>query len=380
MGGCQKALRGCDSRCGHWQIVNSYRQEYQREYDQLVEESGGYATEIADNMRCRREAGKPLPQFKDWLIGLKREPMDDPALTINQLDHQALAAGEPLESPAYLEAWSNRAGQEFLSDRHYVHPSVANEALLLAVALASERGVEALRVIGAEEFRSVFHQNVRRAILDRADQGLDHGALAVTQLLRNRRLSTFEELPEPINEGPYGPDNPWVPQKTHNTQLPIEFDPTQQGNRKVDARLFGLGAWETYSPPADRAPIFAQTIRSDYRARKMETVCTDGAEAARGAIEYDATGLVERDLVGQVRTTVSKAMIDFPPMLDENLQPTTGHSPGAAVLPGQRLLNGTELPPENLTQVPPVDVIDQDLRLPPAPKLSAAGREALGPS
>jgi hypothetical protein len=347
-------MAGCGASCGHKQIVMAYREEYQRQDDELWERSGGYRTEYEDNKRQLREAGTPLPQFKDWLKGMKREPVDEPEP----------AGTRPLgtnPNPWYAE----RDGQSFL---RFANNRDANEGMLLSTALSSEGGVKALRALDLKEFYVPFHQDVARAITWLDDRGLPHDAAAVTKLLRD-----YDKLPMDMD--------PAVPNRSLDAKLqvhqsaPLDLDTPLAA---VDPEQWGLGAWETYSPPAVVAPVFAQAVRSEYRSREMEAICTRGAALARGAIEYSEDGLVDSDLVGQVRMKMANELREFPPALDGNLQPVKrGDTLDAQVLPGQRQLNGQELSPEILTQVPDLTVIDQDLRLPPAPILSAAGREAL---
>jgi hypothetical protein len=68
---CSPRLARCSVACGHWQFVTDYRRERDRSEQVAVEASNGYPTELADYLDRR-----PLPTFKDWLLGTRRPPED----------------------------------------------------------------------------------------------------------------------------------------------------------------------------------------------------------------------------------------------------------------------------------------------------------------
>lgn len=329
--GCSPGMRACPATCGHKQMVMGYREEYQRQNDALWERSGGYETEYLDNKRQLREAGTPLPQFKDWLKQNRRPVVDEttPILTEEQATIKQMAGIDWASNPVRGEV---RDGASFLN---WDNNRDANEGMLLATALNSDEGLQALRALELKEFYQPLHQDVGRAITWLADRDKPHDAAAVTTLLRE------------------------------HDRLPLELDP-KVPLFEVDPDQYGLGAWQTYSPPAMMAPGFAQAVRSEYRSREMEAICTRGANAARAAIEYGDNGMVTRDLVGTVRMDMANELRVLPPMLDENLQPTTGHSPN-------------NIDPELLSvaaTAQPMQVIENWDRFPQPPVLSQAGREA----
>lgn len=65
---CSKGMRGgCYALCGHRAKVQDYRDERMRQYEDLIESTGGYETEIEERLR-----DQPLITFKDYLIQTKR--------------------------------------------------------------------------------------------------------------------------------------------------------------------------------------------------------------------------------------------------------------------------------------------------------------------
>lgn len=70
---CRKGMVGCAVLCGHRLKVHDYRDERLRQVEELIESTGGYDTEIEDRLRELAEQGRPLIDFKTYLIQTKRE-------------------------------------------------------------------------------------------------------------------------------------------------------------------------------------------------------------------------------------------------------------------------------------------------------------------
>lgn len=99
---CRLGMTGCSPSCGHRAVVDSYRQEVQRHETVAEAATGGYEQETRDWFRDH-----PLPQFKDWLTGLRET---------RQTARDALDggwAGNPAANPAAgLSARLQRTGAE----------------------------------------------------------------------------------------------------------------------------------------------------------------------------------------------------------------------------------------------------------------------------
>lgn len=329
---CSPGMTACKATCLHRAHIESYRAERARQQEDLYAKAGGYSTEITDLERKARENSPwrtPYVTLKQWLVQsrIPSEVRDMP---------EPAALREP-DGPRFLQ---------------FENDIQANEAMLLATAMRGEPGVEALRVIGRDEFYYPEHQNIRQAILDLADQGLPHDAAAVTEELRNRPL--LDAFPT---------DNP-------ATQLPRHMDPTVPA-RTVDPSEWGLGAWETYGPPAALAPRFAADVRSAYRQRYLVDGFTRLTQQAKGSLTWDHTGAVDQDLLGMVREKAAYHLMDMPPMLDHNLKPVQNPDRDQSVTPWAQKVTRTS-----------VAIADpmKDLKIPVPPTLSPATQQALSRS
>lgn len=312
----------------HRARVMDYRAERDRQRSNLYEEAKGYSTEIADLEQQARENSPwrtPYVTFKQWLV-------------------QTAIPPEMREMP---QPQARDDGARFLRFDNDVQ---ANEAYLLATALAGEPGVGALRVIKAEEFFYPEHQNIRAAILDLADAGRPHDAAAVTAELRSR---------------------PLLGQGAENTisQLPKHMDPELPA-RTIDPTEWGLGAWQTHSPYPALAPHFAQNVRSAYRQRYLVDGFARLGQKAQGSLTWDHTGAVDQDLLGMVREEAAYFLVDMPPMLDQNLQPVKSPDRGQSVTTWTQAVTNTRAVIADPTK---------NLNLPPLapPQLSEAGQAIL---
>lgn len=66
-GGCTPKMKGCKTMCGHRLIVDTYRQERERQESVAEEVTLGYAREYGEYVR-----DNPLLTFKNYLIGMRR--------------------------------------------------------------------------------------------------------------------------------------------------------------------------------------------------------------------------------------------------------------------------------------------------------------------
>lgn len=326
---CSPGMKACAASCMHRSRVMDYRAERARQQDKLYQQANGYATEIADLERQARE----------------NSPWRTPYLTFKQHLIQTAIPPEMRDMPTPTEARDD--GARFLRFNNDVQ---ANEAYLLATALAGEPGVAALRVIQAGEFFYPEHQNIRAAILDLADQGLPHDAAAVTEELRARPL---------LGEHSRNPAS----------QLPRHMDPEVPA-RTVDPTEWGLGAWQTHSPLPALAPHFAQNVRSAYRQRYLVDGLQHLSQKAQGSLTWDHTGTIDQDLLGLVREEAAYFLMDMPPMLDQNLQPVKSPDRGQSVTTWTQTVAPTRAVIADPTK---------NLHLPPLtpPQLSAAGQAVL---
>jgi hypothetical protein len=353
-------MRECPVTCGHKMFVMAYREESLRHEIAGENASLGYEEELRDWL-----VDNPRPLFKDWLIHTKREaPMADqelqfgrPAPTpvrdekkwtpealaevarIEAMRQRDLAADAALDAPredrqaAYAE-WAGdpadplRTGPSFLQ---FETRQEANEALLLGAAMYSDAGANALQVIKPEEFTVPLHKDVAKAIVYQHRRREPHDAAAVSDMLREAG------------------------------RLPAQMDP-QACMVKVDPREYGLGAWETYAPMPQMAPGFAQAVRAEYRARYLEEACVQTAALARGGIEYGPNGLPDNDLTGDARRQLAEKLVAMPKELGPDLK--------------ERSSTGSSENVDTRSLKPPAARrFDQpELRMPPPPVLSGAGR------
>lgn len=407
---CSPGMTACAASCMHRSRVMDYRAERQRQQDVLYEKANGYPTEITDLERQARE----------------NSPWRTPYITFKQHLVQTAIPPEMREMP---EPTTLQTGERFLRFDNDVQ---ANEAYLLATALAGERGVEALRVIGPEEFFYPEHQNIAKAIVDLADAGRPHDAAAVTAELRERPL--LDMVATPINhrlqqerfllnamggnerdlatllrmdidrfdpdlrlvgqmvqdyaslgmptdavniqkhldmEGLGGKVPTFTQETKRASQLPRHLDPAAVTGRQVDPSAYGLGAWETHSPLPSLAPHFAQNVRSAYRQRYLVDGLERLTQQAKGSLTWDHTGSVDQDLLGMVREQAAYHLMDMPPMLDHNLSPVKSPDRDQSVNTWQQRVTST--------RAVIVDPTPPGLNLPPLtpPDLSPAGRAVL---
>ena len=59
---CKPRMTACKASCLHYLFVRDYQQERERQYTEAVERSGGYDTEMAEELSS-------LINFKKWLTG-----------------------------------------------------------------------------------------------------------------------------------------------------------------------------------------------------------------------------------------------------------------------------------------------------------------------
>lgn len=403
---CSPGMKACAATCMHRARVMDYRAERQRQQDVLYQKANGYDTEIADLERQARE----------------NSPWRTPYITFQQHLIQTAIPPEAREMPTPRID----DGARFLQFDNDVQ---ANEAYLLATAMAGEPGVAALRVVGPKEFFYPEHQHIAQAILDLADQGRPHDAAAVTAELRERPLLDMIPMSnrmqqerflldamggneqalgtllrmdidrfdpdlqlvgqmvqdhaalgmptDAVNiqkhldmEGLRGKVPSFTPETKRASQLPRHLDPAAVTGRQVDPSEYGLGAWQTHSPLPTLAPHFAQNVRSAYRQRYLVDGLQGLTQKAGGSLTWDHTGSVDQDLLGMVREEAAYFLMDMPPMLDQNLQPQK--SPDR----GQSVTTWTQ-------RVAPTRAVIADpmkgLNLPPMtpPLLSSAGQEVL---
>lgn len=291
----------------------------------------------------------------------------------------------------------DRAARQFLSgvttDRE------GTERQLLANALASPAGVEALRTLDPQELSTPLHRNVAQVIFDLDDQGVRPDAAAVTAELAQRPLNPFpvddrldregrfllaaldggpelaqlmrlepavfsakyettarvmqdlvgaNEVPTAFNVRSELDRRKWsgeIPTSvtTRNTQLPSELNPARHPN-PGDLRTFGLRGWEysAFATDSISHPL-AQQVRAYTRQER-------GLEAARRAVERYGAAL-EKPAVGPVADWVGHATHDL----------------ATEIVAIPKALPAVARPHS------------ESLNLPAPPLLSAAGRRALRP-
>lgn len=289
----------------------------------------GYAEELRDWIEQN-----PMPTFKDWLIQSRREPMT-----------------ESIEQPP------DTTGQ-FM---RFTTEAEANEASLLAIAMNTEDGVEALRSLDIDqEFTNPFHAQVAHAVTDLADAHLSHDAQAVTDLMRTRRqLPPTWDPARPMRSEEFRQHVP------HNTQLDLTIP-----MRTVNPTQYGLGAWQANAMPGHSAGSFASDIRAAYLPRHLRDITTRAADLAAGAAATGDVGAVKA-----ARLAMAQELVNFPPELDYDGKPKMATSP--AVVPTDAKWNKPgEVPVWTPTEPGPVTTATV-LRLPQPPTLSPIGQQVV---
>jgi len=385
-------MHGCAVTCGHRQWVTGYREE--RERQEIIAEnvSLGYNIEraewIADHplptlkqwMKHREKAPQMAPakgpqEFRagDMVWHHERQQL----FKVVVLDQKTGALGIqgassrerlPLD-PAEVErrAWTQqdrpaetaKANAQWAADRKAeqdaemaemrrlgsVDPETAtlqelrdhHEQSLLGGALKTDAALPALEKV-RNEFANSFHEHVAKAILDQAADGAPHDAESVEAVLRERKAYELPPVLETVEVdvrqyGPYYPAienakqpfRQWEPPPPQiPSQLPAHLDP-DKSLAPVDQVQYGLRAWEqAASPDGLVANGHAVKIREYHRGDYLRSVSAKLDQSVQVAMETGADP-------GYEMLDASRDLVNIPPKLDHNLQPTKDFIPREAV-------------------------------------------------
>lgn len=359
MGGCQPKMAGCDLSCGHLRKVWDYRYERQRQELVALDRSGGYAPEYADEVR-----DNPLIHFRQFLQQTKGEReaamaewKPDEAWTAEAHRIDRLTKTDRTQEAA-LTAQEGRRAREWQEWAEPSRPGVdsvrdSHEQGLLGSAMRDDAALPALRALDIEnDFANGFHQHVAHAVLDLSDGNL-------TAVERDNRPTAVER--EHLGMPPYthGSD-PVTDLLRERGQLPFHLDP-EMPLWEVDRGTYGIAAWESGALPPAASVDFAHDIRGQAQTRHLEGIGVRAGEAARGIAGTDV-GFGTNGM-RWTRENVARELLEMPPELGWNLEPVSWADPSPTSLSVPNGLRHDSL----------------DLRLPPPPILSAAGRAALTP-
>jgi len=247
---CAKGMGGCATLCGHRRLVQDYRAERERQWSALIELTGGYDTEIAERLRELREQGRPLIDYKTWLIQSKRSPEDREMPENNGALSTVLVEGKVIGDPAAEQA-------------------------LLATVMEHPEHVDELLQLRRGEFTEPLHQVIYDAITDLHDQGIHPHATTVENWIREN--------------GAIARDPAWDSMAYRPNQLGPTVTLHKDGVTATYNRAdLGLRGWRPMAVDRpDGARWLASTVR-DNTILRMTTEAHEETAAALKSVFTDA--------------------------------------------------------------------------------------------
>lgn len=343
-GGCSPGMAACASTCGHYQRVKSYREERERQVIRAENQSLGYSTELADWLR-----DNPLPTFKEFLIQTRQDtPM---------ANHQYKLGDRVTDGQqSMFDADAQRAMRSHTA-------SQAAEASLLSVAMSTDHGAEILKGLDVKsDFAAVpVHRHIAEVIVEKKSAIARDGVLnpAEAQALGRRHAL-------PAHDAAVVTDT-----LRERNQLPLELDP-KVPLRTVDPERYGLGAWQTYSPPAVAAGPLAAEVRTWTQQRYLADAAQRQVERAQVAIELNTT--IPVSLAGDMQLAAAQDLVNMPRALGQDGKPLIDPATGKQKA---QELSTTAVDTTKIRRATVEKPDRKAMRLPTPPQLSPVGRQAL---